>query len=1047
DGSVTVCEDGSAINLFTQLGGSPDAGGTWSGPSTITNDQFDPSVNTAGTYIYTLDATPPCTGDQSEVEVTIAPAPYAGTDGDLTVCDQGAAVSLLTALGTPDTGGSWSGPSPVTGDQYDPATMDAGGYTYTVTGTSPCGSASATVTVTETGSPNAGTDGSVTVCEDGSAINLFTQLGGSPDAGGTWSGPSTITNDQFDPTVNTAGTYIYTLDATPPCTGDQSQVVVTIAPAPYAGTDGDLTVCDQGAAVSLLAALGTPDTGGSWSGPSPVTGDQYDPATMAPGDYTYTVTGTAPCGSASATVTVSETGSPNAGTDGSVTVCEDGSAINLFTQLGGSPDAGGTWSGPSTITNDQFDPVVNTAGIYTYTLSATPPCVDATAEVEVVIEAPQDPGINALDTVCTGDAPVNLFTLLGGNPDQGGTWTGPGGTSTGIFDPATSTQGVYTYQFIGGVCADVSATVQMIVLPGPNAGQDNAVALCDAGPVVNLHGLLSGNPQQGGTWIGPDGLATSASMNPATAEEGPYTYTVTGNASCPDASAVVSLSINHAVDAGTNGALSVCSDGAPVALFGELGGAPDAGGTWTMPPNNDPFNGILDPSTNSSGTYIYTVQGASPCPSASAEVVVVVVQAPDAGNDTTAALCSINPPVNMLNLLGGEPDAGGSWTDPDGNATSATFDPSSSIPGAYSYLMPAVASCAQAVATVDISVSPAAYAGIDGDTTVCANAESFQLFNLLSGTPDVGGTWSGPAGISADGILDPTAAISGSYIYTVTAPAPCQQDIASVEVTVTPIPDVAPNFEMSEGCVPVQVTFTSGYAGDGTCYWNFGNGMDTTDCGPITITYDQPGNYVVHFTADPGNGCAVTTEVDQLVRVVERPVAAFSIVGRITSTTSPTAAFANGSTGASAYLWDFGGMGTSTLANPQFTFPYNVEEIYPICLIAYASPTCSDTICEDLLVPASASVFTANAFTPDGDGINDEFAPVVMGLDPNDYHFIIVDRWGKEVYNTEDMNAKWDGNFSNGNPAPIGVYVWKLTGQDMVANTRFEHIGHVTLVR
>ena len=145
-----------------------------------------------------------------------------------------------------------------------------------------------------------------------------------------------------------------------------------------------------------------------------------------------------------------------------------------------------------------------------------------------------------------------------------------------------------------------------------------------------------------------------------------------------------------------------------------------------MPPNNDPFNGILDPSTNSSGTYIYTVQGASPCPSASAEVVVVVVQAPDAGNDTTAALCSINPPVNMLNLLGGEPDAGGSWTDPDGNATSATFDPSSSIPGAYSYLMPAVASCAQAVATVDISVSPAAYAGIDGDTTVCANAESFQ---------------------------------------------------------------------------------------------------------------------------------------------------------------------------------------------------------------------------------------------------------------------------------------------------------------------------------
>ncbi|MEO7080697.1 MAG: gliding motility-associated C-terminal domain-containing protein, partial [Flavobacteriales bacterium] len=385
--------------------------------------------------------------------------------------------------------------------------------------------------------------------------------------------------------------------------------------------------------------------------------------------------------------------------------------------------------------------------------------------------------------------------------------------------------------------------------------------------------------------------------------------------------------------------------------------------------------------------------------------------------------------------------------DPEGNSTSATFDPEISLPGLYIYLLPAVASCAQDQATIDITVSPAAYAGGDGDTTVCANGDPFQLFNLLSNTPDAGGTWSGPSGIIAEGFLDPTVATSGSYTYTVTAPAPCPQDIATVVLTITPLPEVAPRFDMSDGCTPVQVTFTSGYTGDGTCHWDFGNGMDTTDCGPITITYDQPGDYVVHFIADPGNGCVVSTEVDQLVRVVDKPTAAFSIVGRTTSTTSPTAAFANASTGANQYLWDFGGMGTSTVANPQFTFPYNVEQFYPICLIAYASPTCSDTICEDLFVPASASVYTANAFTPDGDGINDEFAPVVMGLDPNDYHFIIVDRWGKEVFSTEDMNAKWNGNFGNGNPAPIGVYVWKLIGQDMVANTRFEHIGHVTLVR
>ncbi|MBK9058703.1 MAG: hypothetical protein IPL81_02060 [Flavobacteriales bacterium] len=130
--------------------------------------------------------------------------------------------------GSPDAGGTWSGG--LVGGMYDPAVNTPGPYTYTVTGTSPCGNATATVTVSETGSPDAGTDGAVTVCEGGAAIDLFTELGGSPDAGGTWSGG--LVGGMFDPAVNAAGNYTYTLNATAPCTSDQSQVVVTIAPRP-----------------------------------------------------------------------------------------------------------------------------------------------------------------------------------------------------------------------------------------------------------------------------------------------------------------------------------------------------------------------------------------------------------------------------------------------------------------------------------------------------------------------------------------------------------------------------------------------------------------------------------------------------------------------------------------------------------------------------------------------------------------------------------------------------------------------------------------------
>ncbi|HRQ85565.1 MAG TPA: gliding motility-associated C-terminal domain-containing protein, partial [Flavobacteriales bacterium] len=211
--------------------------------------------------------------------------------------------------------------------------------------------------------------------------------------------------------------------------------------------------------------------------------------------------------------------------------------------------------------------------------------------------------------------------------------------------------------------------------------------------------------------------------------------------------------------------------------------------------------------------------------------------------------------------------------------------------------------------------------------------------------------------------------------------------------------------------------------------------------------YDQPGTYNVQLSVDPGNGCAVAFNLDQQVVVAAQPAASFTVVGDIISTLRPTAAFDNTSTGAGSYLWDFGGLGSSSAVDPQFTFPYEIEEIYPVCLIAYATPTCTDTVCLDLLVPAHASVFAPNAFSPDGDGINDTFAPVSIGLDPNDYHFIIMDRWGKEVFVTEDRDAAWDGKYSNGNPVPIGVYVWKLTAQDMTSQTRFEHIGHVTLVR
>ncbi|MFN9326286.1 MAG: hypothetical protein ACK6A5_12965, partial [Flavobacteriales bacterium] len=144
---------------------------------------------------------------------------------------------------------------------------------------------------------------------------------------------------------------------------------------------------------SLFAQLGgTPDAGGAWSGPSPVVGGMIDPATMSAGVYTYTVNGIAPCPSDNATVTVSINTPLDPGTSSAITLCTSDAPASLFVQLGGTPDAGGAWSGPSPVVGGMIDPATMSAGVYTYTVNGIAPCPSDNATVTVSINTPLDPG-------------------------------------------------------------------------------------------------------------------------------------------------------------------------------------------------------------------------------------------------------------------------------------------------------------------------------------------------------------------------------------------------------------------------------------------------------------------------------------------------------------------------------------------------------------------------------------------------------------------------------------------------------------------------------
>ncbi|MBK8499173.1 MAG: hypothetical protein IPL52_10215, partial [Flavobacteriales bacterium] len=231
---------------------------------------------------------PPCVNASSTVTIIEVVPPNAGTDGAITLCISSPATSLFAALGGAQAGGSWSGPSPVVGGMFNPATMTAGVYTYTVNGTTPCPNDQSTVTVSVVAAPNAGTPGNATLCATDASNDLFAELGGTPDLGGAWSGPSPVIGGQYDPATMNPGVYTYTITVPPPCVNASSSVTIIEVAPPNAGTDGGITLCISSPATSLFAALGGAQAGGSWSGPSPVVGGMFNPATMTAGVYTYT---------------------------------------------------------------------------------------------------------------------------------------------------------------------------------------------------------------------------------------------------------------------------------------------------------------------------------------------------------------------------------------------------------------------------------------------------------------------------------------------------------------------------------------------------------------------------------------------------------------------------------------------------------------------------------------------------------------------------------------------------------------------------------------
>lgn len=104
-----------------------------------------------------------------------------------------------------------------------------------------------------------------------------------------------------------------------------------------------------------------------------------------------------------------------------------------------------------------------------------------------------------------------------------------------------------------------------------------------------------------------------------------------------------------------------------------------------------------------------------------------------------------------------------------------------------------------------------------------------------------------------------------------------------------------------------------------------------------------------------------------------------------------------------------------------------------------------DTIIAHLL-PQDYVYFGPNAFTPNGDGINDTWRPLNNVVDLDTYVIEVYDRWGHVVFTSNDPYKEWDGK-AGGQQAPFGVYAYRAKMHDAFTGKEHKIAGHVTIIR
>lgn len=345
-----------------------------------------------------------------------------------------------------------------------------------------------------------------------------------------------------------------------------------------------------------------------------------------------------------------------------------------------------------TITSDEGVP----NSILVASVSTTNICQGGGIDVEYEALGTYTPG--NIFTVQLSDANGDFSTPV----DVGSLTSTTSGTITATVPAGTPAGNGYRIRVVSSTPPTTGSAldIDINVITAPNAGEDTETTICKATGIYDLFALIPGNPDPGGAWVGPGGMAFDGLFNSFSNPGGEYIYAINAPPPCGASFTTVTVELLDGANAGGDNSASACSTAPQVNLFNFLTGSADLSGIWFTEA------GVPTPPTVSTpGEYMYVVFGSGPCPNDTSLIAYSVIEAPDAGNGTTVTLSPDDPPVSLTSLLGGTPDAGGTWTGPDGTEVPDTIDPATAAPGLYVYTVPGTPPCSDASSSLAIIIT------------------------------------------------------------------------------------------------------------------------------------------------------------------------------------------------------------------------------------------------------------------------------------------------------------------------------------------------------